>query len=478
MEKLKFSNNDGVEYIYDNKYGIIYEDVYECNKEYMKNFEKNLEEIFGNNYKKEINKETLIEYYEENGFTELIFKMTDACNMRCKYCIYSEHYPSTLSYGKDYIKIETVKKAIDYYISKVKNQAKIVAKKKPFIAFYGGEPLMAFEVIKEAIEYTKNKYNDVDIHFTITTNGLLLKKKEIAEFLKKNNVIVCLSLDGYKENHDRNRVGINNKASYDELMEIIKNNFSDYSNIYTLCCIDKRTDLFKLYNFYKKNDRLEYGDIPHVLRISYIFNQESDYYEQFTKEEEEKFALQYKELKDKYIELAIRNEKDWFLDLLVGQEFLRIVDRIKFNSAISLYGKSGCCVPGDKIFVYQDGKYGICEKVCIDGIDIGNVEQGLDIDKIINYMKIYDKATGKKCKDCQISQLCSLCYVNLNKAGELALDKGYCERQKKYVINIFKDIMYIEERNPGYWKRKINEYAKNNLKNNSIESVLSGVINL
>ena len=93
-------------------------------------------------------------------------------------------------------------------------------------------------------------------------------------------------------------------------------------------------------------------------------------------------------------------------------------------------------------------------------------------------MKIYDKATGKKCKDCQISQLCSLCYVNLNKAGELALDKGYCERQKKYVINIFKDIMYIEERNPGYWKRKINEYAKNNLKNNSIESVLSGVINL
>lgn len=478
MGNLKFTNNDGVEYLYDNDYGIIYENIGDNNKEYINNFKNSLKTIFGKKYKNEINSNNLIDYYEENGFTELIFKMTDACNMRCKYCIYSEYYPNTLSYGKDYIKVETVKKAIDYYISQVKKQANIVAKKKPFIAFYGGEPLMAFDVIKEAIEYTNDKYKDIDIHFTITTNGLLLNDKEVVEFLKKNNVIICLSLDGYKENHDRNRVGINNKASYDVLLNIIEKHFSDYHNIYTLCCIDKRTDLIKLYDHYKKNDRLEYGKIPHVLRLSYIFNQDSNYYEQFSKDEINKFALQYKQLRDKYIELSINNQQDWFLDLLIGQEFLRIIDRIKFNSAISFYGKSGCCVPGDKIFVYQDGRYGICEKVCIDGIDIGNVDNGLDIEKIKNYMKFFDEATQKKCKECPISQLCSLCYVNLNKEGELALDNEFCENQKRYIIDMFKDIIYIEEKNPGFWERKINKYAKNNLKNNSIENVLSGIINL
>lgn len=68
--------------------------------------------------------------------------------------------------------------------------------------------------------------------------------------------------------------------------------------------------------------------------------------------------------------------------------------------------------------------------------------------------------------------------VNINKQGELALNDGFCERQKEYMIEMFKDIIYVEEKNPGYWKRKINKYARKNLENNSIEKVLSGVINL
>jgi len=469
---FKFESLDGVPYIFDNNNGIIYEDltssnsdntrIKEYNEMYLQNLRKSLA-VFENLNLHDITVDEIANYYEESGFTELIFKMTDACNMRCKYCIYSEHYPDTLTYGNDYISTEIVMKAIDEYMGYIIKLKKNIPDKVPFIAFYGGEPLMAFEVIKEAINYVEEKYSDLNTQYTITTNGILLKNKEICNYLKSKNVIICLSFDGYKENHDRNRILSSNQPSYDQLISIITDNFQEYENIYSLCCIDTRTDLVKLYDFYKQNDRMSSGIIPHVLRFSFIFNQGSDYYNQFTKEEKEKFNYQLNLLREKYVSMAVKEERDWILDLLIGQEFIRLIDRVKFSSGIQFYRKGGCCVPGEKIYVYQDGRYGICEKVCCENIDLGNVYTGLDLNKIVKQMKNYDETVYKKCKDCPVSNICDLCFVNLNSSGELNLEENFCEKRKKYFESMFRLIIYIEKENPGYWERMINKQSKNNL---------------
>lgn len=469
MNSLTIKMENGVEYYYDNDNGLLLEKLNassECeegkyNREYLKNFKYNT--MNPSVRDTDITGEQLKEYFTENGLNELIFKMTDACNMRCKYCIYSEHYPDTLTYGKDYIKKDIVKKAIDEYMNNIKVQRKNLPQKKPFIAFYGGEPLMAFNVIKFAIEYVEKYYNEMGTKFTITTNGLLLEKSEICEFLKEKNVIICLSLDGYKENHDRNRLTVNNGVSYDKLMNIIRNSFRDYNNIFTLCCIDIRTDLYKLYDFYSKNDRMNGGEVPHVLRFSYIFDQNSDYYEQFSDEDRESFKRKLDQLKKKYIELAINEKKDWILDLLIGQEYIRMADRIKFNTSTNYYIAGGCCIPGEKLFVYQDGTYGICEKVCIDGIDIGNVNTGISYEKIAKQVKSMRVAQEKRCKNCNISSLCTLCYVNINSQGDLDLNNSFCKDKIRYYEDVFKDIVYIEENNPGYWERLVKKQAKKNL---------------
>lgn len=325
---FKFESLDGVPYIFDNNNGIIYEDltssnsdntrIKEYNEMYLQNLRKSLA-VFENLNLHDITVDEIANYYEESGFTELIFKMTDACNMRCKYCIYSEHYPDTLTYGNDYISTEIVMKAIDEYMGYIIKLKKNIPDKVPFIAFYGGEPLMAFEVIKEAINYVEEKYSDLNTQYTITTNGILLKNKEICNYLKSKNVIICLSFDGYKENHDRNRILSSNQPSYDQLISIITDNFQEYENIYSLCCIDTRTDLVKLYDFYKQNDRMSGGIIPHVLRFSFIFNQGSDYYNQFTKEEKEKFNYQ--------------------LNLLIIRDFSMSICR---GEKVFLKGKNGC----------------------------------------------------------------------------------------------------------------------------------------
>lgn len=205
------------------------------------------------------------------------------------------------------------------------------------------------------------------------------------------------------------------------------------------------------------------GIIPHVLRFSFIFNQGSDYYNQFTKEEKEKFNYQLNLLREKYVSMAVKEERDWILDLLIGQEFIRLIDRVKFSSGIQFYRKGGCCVPGEKIYVYQDGRYGICEKVCCENIDLGNVYTGLDLNKIVKQMKNYDETVYKKCKDCPVSNICDLCFVNLNSSGELNLEENFCEKRKKYFESMFRLIIYIEKENPGYWERMINKQSKNNL---------------
>jgi uncharacterized protein len=472
MKNLQVIDRDNIHYYYDNDSGMIYEDLTDMediypeekkyNAEYLNNYIKCLE-----SHCKKIHKELTVselsEYYKSNGLTEMILKLTDSCNMRCEYCIYSNHYPYTVTYGDNVMKFDVAKKAIDEYMGLIKQQQKLVPDKHPFVAFYGGEPLLAFETIKEVIDYIEEKYSDIGTYFTITTNGLLLENNQISNYLKSKNVIICLSLDAYKENNDRNRKTITKSPTYDRLIKMVRENFSEYNNIYSLCCIDPRTDLEKLYEFYKTNDRLNGGIIPHVLRFSYIFNIESDYFNQFSNEEMSSYRKGYWNLRKKYIEVAIKDQSDWILDLLIGQEFTRIVDRMKLMPCIEYYHKQGCCVPGDKLYVYPNGTYGICEKVCVDGIDLGNVNNGLDLNKIKSQIDRFNNVL-KKCECCEMANLCEVCYSHLTGPDSLGGNEVDCEMRKKHFKEIVKDIIHIEKNNPGYFERKLTKQAQKNLR--------------
>lgn len=141
MNSLKIKMENGMEYYYDNDNGLLLEKLNissgcregEYDKNYLKQFKEN--SVKSSSYCIDVSAEHLRKHFMENGLNELIFKMTDACNMRCKYCIYSEHYPDTLSYGRDYIRKETVKKAIDEYMKNIRIQRKNIPQKKKYVNF-------------------------------------------------------------------------------------------------------------------------------------------------------------------------------------------------------------------------------------------------------------------------------------------------------------------------------------------------------
>lgn len=99
------------------------------------------------------------------------------------------------------------------------------------IGFYGGEPLLEFELIKQVILYTEKKFQGKIVHYAMTTNVSLLSIDKV-EFLWKHDVHLVLSLDGPKEIQEKNRIYVGNqKSSYDvavENLNHIREKFPEY----------------------------------------------------------------------------------------------------------------------------------------------------------------------------------------------------------------------------------------------------------
>ncbi|MBD9219821.1 MAG: thioether cross-link-forming SCIFF peptide maturase [Clostridiales bacterium] len=129
------------------------------------------------------------------------------CNLKCRYCFAEEgEY-----HGKrSLMSAEVGKKAIDFIIA---NSGK---RRNLEVDFFGGEPLMNFDVVKEIVEYGREqeKLHDKNFRFTITTNGILLDEEK-QKYINENMHNVVLSLDGRKEVNDYMRPRAGGQGSYD-----------------------------------------------------------------------------------------------------------------------------------------------------------------------------------------------------------------------------------------------------------------------
>lgn len=127
------------------------------------------------------------------------------CNLRCPYCF---AHSGTYNTPKDYMIFEVGKNAIDFLI------AHSGKRKNLEVDFFGGEPLMNFNVVKQIVEYAHKACDKVGkvITFTLTTNGVLLNK-DAREWLNDNMENVVISIDGRQEIHDKLRVTPNGSGS-------------------------------------------------------------------------------------------------------------------------------------------------------------------------------------------------------------------------------------------------------------------------
>ena len=140
----------------------------------------------------------------------LCLHIAHTCNLNCEYCFASQ---GKYKGERAVMSFEVGKRALDWLIE---NSG---SRKNLEVDFFGGEPLMNFEVVKRLVAYARSieKEKGKNFRFTLTTNGLLIDD-DVIEFANKEMSNVVLSLDGRKEIHDRFRVDFNGNGSFDKIV--------------------------------------------------------------------------------------------------------------------------------------------------------------------------------------------------------------------------------------------------------------------
>lgn len=147
--------------------------------------------------------------------------VSEICNFRCDYCIHlkSLEISGRNNNSRTLMRFEVAKAAVDRYLSILRQHRKTVA----VISFGGGEPLLAWPVIKKIIEYCLSTYGTkFTFHFSLTTNASLITP-EIAQLLKQYQVELTSSIDGLREGNDRVRITRTGDGTFDLILTGLKN---------------------------------------------------------------------------------------------------------------------------------------------------------------------------------------------------------------------------------------------------------------
>lgn len=145
-----------------------------------------------------------------NVVKALCLHVAHTCNLNCAYCFASQ---GKYHGERAIMSLDVAKRALDFLIENSGSRRNLE------VDFFGGEPLMNFEMIKELVAYARSieKEHNKNFRFTLTTNGVLIDD-DVIEFANKEMSNVVLSLDGRKEVHDRYRVDYAGNGSWEKIV--------------------------------------------------------------------------------------------------------------------------------------------------------------------------------------------------------------------------------------------------------------------
>jgi len=352
---------------------------------------------------------------KESYIKALCLNVIHDCNLRCKYCFADE---GEYHGARSVMSAEVGKKAIDFVIEKSGPRKNIE------VDLFGGEPLMAFDTIKEIVEHAKvqEKLHNKSIRFTMTTNATLLND-EIMKYMDENMGNIVLSIDGRKSVNDKVRVRADGTGSYDRILPNIKKmvDMRDKSKAYYVrgTFTRENTDFFEDIKHMADLGFKEISIEPVVLPKEHVLSlREEDLPVIF-----EQYDKLYKDMLQRHAD---------------GNEFKFYHFNIDLKGGPCVYKRiSGCGAGHEYIAVTPDGDIYPCHQfVGNKDFLMGDIYNGMHNKKMELEFKeahIYNKP---KCTDCWAKFYCSGgCQANnYNFNGDMHIPYEIgCKMQKKRI---------------------------------------------
>lgn len=336
------------------------------------------------------------------------------CNLACQYCFAEE---GEYHGRRALMTFEVGKKALDFLIANSGNRHNLE------VDFFGGEPLMNWQVVKDLVAYGREqeKIHDKHFRFTITTNGVLLND-EVQEFVNKEMDNVVLSLDGRKDVNDRMRPFRNGKGSYDlivpKFQKLAKSRNQERYYV---------RGTFTRDNLDFSNDILHFADLGFKqMSIEPVVGEESDPYAI----REEDIPVINEEY-DKLAKIMIEREKEG-----KGFNFFHFMIDLDGGPCVAKR-LSGCGSGTEYLAVTPWGDLYPCHQF-VGQVEflMGNVDEGIVRPEIADDFRSCNVYSKDKCRDCFAKFYCSGgCMANsYNFHGTIhdTYDIG-CEMQRKRV---------------------------------------------
>lgn len=318
--------------------------------------------------------------------------------------------------AKNLMHMEIAFKAVDFLIN---NSGK---RKNVEIDFFGGEPLLNFDVVKKTVEYgrTVEKLTGKNIHFTITTNGILLDDEKI-RYINDNMDNVVISIDGRKEVHDAIRYDIARNGTYDRILDgahklIRERNGKSYfiRGTFTSKNLDFAKDVFHLAD-------LGFDEIS----VEPVVGAGEDFH--IRKEHIRDILKEYERLACAYLERIKQ-----------GKPFRFYHFNINLYDGPCLYKRITSCGAGTEYFaVTSEGDLYPCHQfVGQPEFKMGNINSGLDNCSMKKRFGEANIFTKDECRNCGAKLYCSGgCHANSYYSNEdiMRPEETVCEMQRKRI---------------------------------------------
>lgn len=365
-----------------------YKDKEDVNEEEIDFCFNDIDELIkdGRLFAKDTFEDVAKEFKKRQGVVKAIcLHVAHDCNLACKYCFAGK---GEYDGPKGLMSFETGKRALDFLIEQSGTRKNLE------VDFFGGEPLMNWEVCKKLVEYGREqeKIHNKNFRFTLTTNGLLIND-DVIEFCNREMGNVVLSLDGRKSTNDAMRVSRNGSGSYDLIIDKFKK-FADSRN----------QENYYMRGTYTHNNLDFSKDIVHMADMG--FKELS--IEPVVCSPDEPYALkdgdlptlkkQYQILADEMLKRYRKGNGFTFYHYMIDLDAGPcIVKRV-----------SGCGVGTEYLAVTPNGELYPCHQFVGDEkFLLGNIWDGITNKQVLEQFENCNVYSHKECKDCFAKLYCS-----------------------------------------------------------------------
>lgn len=352
-----------------------------------------------------------------------ILELTQQCNLRCRYCTFGGGFPDHRTHNSRTMSEEVVFASIDSALKHGDRLDEIV------IGFYGGEPLLEWELLKKAVYYAEENASGKKIRYSLTTNATLLNEEK-ARFLQRFGAYVLVSLDGPKFVHDQYRLFPGGEGSYEKTINGLRTLLDIYPpeehSFIALNMVVPSMEWFGSMEQLWENEPW----LPRTIRAqATLVDPPEGFCSPLCPS-----CSNPDQFKEKWLDHIERNGS---MNTTLGSELFdiplaKLHQRPIFRGHRRNFFPNGCCIPATRrIYVLADGTYKLCERV--HGLpSIGNVYDGIDLREVFRIINDYCINSFSDCRKCWAISLCHLCYHDAYEGGRFSIEKKRraCEANK------------------------------------------------